>query len=104
MDKPVANGPSFSTAEETLSYLDELAQLPLWRLDLGDESIEFDNTELTIRDKATGESFCLKGWGLGVTGSASTGASAGRYEGAKHLSVRSDQLPTIGRWYKSNVG
>jgi hypothetical protein len=30
-----------------------------------DGANEFDNTELTVRDGATGENFCLKGWGLG---------------------------------------
>jgi len=104
IDKPVASGPSFDSAEETLAYLDELAKLPLWRLDLDDDSIEFDNTELAVKDKMTGESFSLKGWGLGVTGRATAGQSPGRYEGATHLSVRSDEAPTIGRWYRSDVG
>lgn len=104
IDQPVASGPSFSTTEATYTYIDALAKLPVWRLDLDDDSIEFDGPERTIRDKQSGESFCLKGWSLGVTGVAGPGQSAGAYEGAKHLSVRSDEAPTIGRWYKSDVG
>lgn len=104
IDRPIASGPSFDTEDGAAEHIEKLAKLPLWRLDLDDDSIEFDNAELTITDKATGETFCLKGWGLGVTGSAGPGQSAGRYEGAKHLSVRSAERPTIGRWYKSDVG
>lgn len=104
IDKPVADGPSFPTTEDTQAYLDELAELPQWRLDLDDDSIEFDNTELTITDKSSGESFCLKGWSLGVTGRAGQGQSAGAYEGATNLSVRSEEAPTVGRWYRSEVG
>ncbi|MCV7222965.1 hypothetical protein H7I95_18860 [Mycolicibacterium elephantis] len=104
IDQPVASGPTFDTADEVRAFLDQLAQLPLWRLDLDDNSIEFDSEELTIRDKATGESFCLKGWSWGVTGRAARGQSAGRYEGATHLSVRSDESPSIGKWYKSDKG
>ena len=104
IDKPVASGPSFSTAAEVGDYIDQLSELPCWRLDLDDDSIEFDNSELTVKDVATGENFCLKGWGFGVTGKASEGQSPGRYEGATHLSVRSDEPPSVGRWYKSDKG
>lgn len=104
IDRPVASGPSFDTAEAAAAYLAQVAELPLWRLDLDDESIEFDGPQLTIKDRRTGDSFCLKGWGLGVTGRAGLGQRAGAAEGATHLSVRSDAPPTIGRWYKSNAG
>ena len=104
IDKPVGHGPSFETADEVRGYLDQLANLPCWRLDLDDDSIEFENAELTIRDKATGESFCLKGWSWGVTGKAGPGQSAGRFEGATYLSVRTDEPPSIGKWYKSDRG
>lgn len=104
IDKPVSSGPSFETAADVYSYLDELEKLPHWRLDLDDDSIEFDNEELTITDKRTGESFCLKGWqSLGITGRAAEGQRAGAYEGAQHISVASQEPPTIGRWYKSDM-
>jgi hypothetical protein len=60
IDKPVASGPSFPTAEAVGERLDQIAELPLWRLDLDDASIEFDPTELSIKDVATGESFSLQ--------------------------------------------
>lgn len=105
IDKPVASGPRFGTAADVHAYLDELDKLPRWRLDLDDESVEFDNEELTITDTQSGESLCLKGWrSLGITGAAATGGEqAGAYAGARHISVASDQAPTIGRWYKSGM-
>ncbi|MGB5798350.1 MAG: hypothetical protein WBH51_21490 [Mycolicibacter algericus] len=63
-----------------------------------------DGSELTIKDKRTGESFCLKGWGLGVTGRTGAGQRAGAADGATHSSAHSDEPPTIGRWYKSDIG
>jgi hypothetical protein len=103
IDKPVANGPSFPTAAEVNSYLDGLEGLPRWRLDLDDDSIEFDNKELTITDTRTGVSLCLKGWrSLGFTGQAPVGGQAGAYDGATHISVVAEEPPTIGRWYKSD--
>jgi hypothetical protein len=104
IDKPVASGPSFDTAKDVRAHLEQVVNLPVWRLDLDDPSVEFDNTELSVKDTATDDSFSLRGWGLGVTGVAQNGQAAGRYEGAKHLSVRSDVPPTIGKWYKSDVG
>jgi hypothetical protein len=104
IDKPVASGPKFDTAAEVHSYLDDIEQLPRWRLDLDDESIEFDNEELTITDTKSGDSFCLKGWkSLGITGTAAAGQRPGAYEGARHISVASEEPPTVGRWYKSNM-
>lgn len=102
VDKPVAHGPSFNTVEQVREHLDALANLPCWRLDLDDPSVEFDDTELSIKDTESGESFSLKGWGPVVTGRAK-GGRAGSYDGARHLSVRSDEPPTIGKWYKSDT-
>jgi hypothetical protein len=104
IDQPVASGPSFGTAEEVRAHLDDIARLPLWRLDLDDPSVEFDHTELAVKDVATGESFNLRGWGSGITGVSRSNQKAGLYGVAHHLSVRSDDAPTIGRWYKSNIG
>jgi hypothetical protein len=102
IDKPVASGPSFATAADLNSHFDAVEKLPRWRLDLGDDSIKFDNKELTITDTQTGESICLKGWtSLGFTGNAEGGGHAGAYDGAKHISVATDEPPTVGRWYKS---
>jgi hypothetical protein len=104
IDKPVASGPRFDTAADVHAHLDKLGKLPRWRLDLDDDSIEFDNTELAITDKRTGESFCLKGWkSLGVTGVATGDERPGAYEGAQNLSVVADEPPTIGHWYKSDL-
>jgi hypothetical protein len=104
IDKPVASGPSFDTAAEVSAYLDEIEKLPRWQLDLDDDSIRFDNRELTITDTRTGESFCLKGWNsLGITGRAKDGGHAGAYEGARHISLAADEPPAVGRWYKSNM-
>ena len=103
IDQPVASGPSFPSAETVKEHLDQIAVLPLWRLDLNDSSIEFDRAELSIKDVATGETFNLRGWLYGVTGNANVTGAAGGYEGATHLSVRTDQPPTIGNWYKSDT-
>ncbi|WP_202378074.1 hypothetical protein [Mycobacterium paraintracellulare] len=86
------------------SYLDEIEKLPRWRLDFDDPSIEFDNDELAITDTQSGDSFCLKGWkSLGITGVATGGERSGAYEGARHISVATDEPPTVGHWYKSDV-
>jgi hypothetical protein len=103
IDQSVASGPSFGTAEEVRAHLDDIARLPLWRLDLDDPSVEFDHTELAVKDLATGESFNLRGWGSGITGVSRSNQKAGLYGVAQHLSVRSDDAPTIGNWYKSNI-
>lgn len=103
IDKPVASGPSFPSAEAVKEHLDQIAALPMWRLDLDDASIEFDRSDLSIKDVATGETFNLRGWIYGVTGNANITGAAGGYEGATHLSVRTDQPPTIGKWYKSDT-
>ena len=66
--QPVASGPSFDTAEDISAFLDQIAVLPVWRLDLDDDSIEFDNTDLSITDKSTGGNFSLRGWSIGVAG------------------------------------
>jgi hypothetical protein len=58
--------------------------------------------ELTITDTASGESSCLRGWGLGVSGRSPHGR-AGAYEGATHLSVNAKSAPTVGRWYKTDI-
>jgi hypothetical protein len=70
--------------------------LPCWHLDLDDDSIEFDNAELRIIDKRTGDNFCLKRWRWGVTGTASI--VSGEHVG---VSVHSETALRIGRWYKS---
>jgi hypothetical protein len=103
IDKPVASGPSFPSAAAVKEHLEQIAALPLWRLDLNDASIEFDPAELSIKDVMTGETFSLRGWIYGVTGNAQTSGAAGSYEGATRLSVRTDEPPTIGKWYKSDV-
>ncbi|MCX2710795.1 hypothetical protein [Mycolicibacterium sp. J2] len=103
MDKPVASGPSFPSAEAVKEQLEQIAALPLWRLDLCDPSVEFDPADLSIKDVATGETFSLRGWIYGVTGKANVSGAAGGYEGATHLSVQTDDPPTIGKWYKSDT-
>jgi hypothetical protein len=106
IDQQPGSGPSFDTVDEVRTYLDMVAKWPRWRLDLKDDSIEFDPETRTITDRSTGESFSLRiGWGLGVTGSAdiAAGERAGALEGATHLSVAAEQPPTIGQWYKSET-
>lgn len=103
IDKPVASGPSFPSADAVKEHLEHISTLPLWRLDLNDPSIEFDPATFTIKDVATGETFNLRGWIYGVTGNAKTSGASGGYDGATHLSVRTDQPPTIGNWYKSDT-
>ena len=103
IDQPVASGPSFPTPEAVREQLELISKLPLWRLDLDDPSIEFDPADLSITDAATGDTFNLGGWIYGVTGTAQTSGAAGGYEGATHLSVRTDQPPTIGKWYKTDT-
>ena len=103
IDQQDASGPTFDNAEDVRAYLDEVASWPLWRIDLDDESIEFDPTNLTIKDRRTGETFSFKDWGFAVTGDPKGTQRAGAYEGAIHLSTRAKEAPKIGRWYKSNM-
>lgn len=104
IDHPADQGPSFDTADAVRAHLDELAKLPRWRLDLDDDSIRFDTTSLTVTDKRTGESFCLKAWksfGIaGVIGDQTPGAPVG----VRHISVVAERPPTIGHWYNSDDG
>lgn len=103
VDHPAGNGPSFATAEEVRSYLARLEKLPRWRLDLGDDSVDFDSKTLTVTDKATGESFSLRGWNsFGIAGVVA-GERRGRNVGPRHISVVAEKPPTIGRWYKEDT-
>jgi hypothetical protein len=105
LDKTVASGPKFATVEEARAHLEAIAKLPLWRLDLLDNSaIVFDPAELEITDPSTGESFSFRGWGLEVAQLAASGQRSGAQEGVTNLAVRSEDPPTIGNWYKSDVG
>jgi hypothetical protein len=105
LDQAVASGPTFATIEEVRAHLEAIAKLPLWRLDLVNNSaIVFDPAELEITDPTTGESFSFRGWGLGVAQLATGGKGPGAQEGVTNLAVRSEDPPTIGNWYKSDVG
>jgi hypothetical protein len=67
LDQTVASGPEFATIEDVRAHLDAIAKLPVWRLDLVNNSaIVFDPAELEVTDPSTGESFSFRGWGLGV--------------------------------------
>jgi hypothetical protein len=102
IDHPVAHGPSFDTADDVHHYLDDLKKLPRWRLDLDDDSIDFDRVTLTVADKRTGESFCLRGWkSSGINGVVSGDERRGALAG--HISVIAAKPPTIGRWYRANT-
>jgi hypothetical protein len=104
LDQTVGSGPTFATIEDVRAHLGAVAKLPLWRLDLVDNSaIVFDPAELEITDPSTGESFSFRGWGLGVARLAAGGQRPGAHEGVTNLSVRSEDPPTIGNWYKPDV-
>jgi len=104
LDQIVASGPKFATIEEVRAHLEAIAKLPVWRLDLVNNSaIVFDPAELEITDPSTGESFSFRGWGLGVARLAAGGQRPGAPEGVTNLSVRSEDPPTIGNWYKPDV-
>jgi hypothetical protein len=104
LDQTVASGPKFATIEEVRAHLEAIAKLPVWRLDLVNNSaIVFDPAELEITDPSTGESFSFRGWGLGVARLAAGGQRLGAHEGVTNLSVRSEDPPTIGNWYKPDV-
>ena len=104
LDQTVASGPEFATIEEVRVHLDAIAKLPVWRLDLVNNSaIVFDPAELEITDPSTGESFSFRGWGLGVARLAAGGQRPGAHEGVTNLSVRSEDPPTIGNWYTPDV-
>ena len=104
LDQPVARGPRFATTEEVRAHLEAIAKLPLWRLDLVNNSaIVFDPAQLEVTDASSGESFSFRGWGLGVAQLAASGHGPGAQEGVTNLTVRSEDSPTIGNWYKSDV-
>jgi hypothetical protein len=85
---------------EVRAHLEAIAKLPLWRLDLVNNSaIAFDPAELEVTDATTGESFSFRGWGLGVAQLAASGRDPGAQEGVANLIVRSEDPPTIGNWY-----
>src|SRR6202045_4245811 len=66
LDQTGASGPKFATIEEVRAHLEAIAKLPVWRLDLVNNSaIVFDPAELEVTDPSTGESFSFRGWGLG---------------------------------------
>jgi len=101
----VASGPKFATTGEVRAHFEAIAKLPLWRLDLVNNSaIVFDPAELEVTDATTGESFSFRGWGLGVAQLAARGGGPGAQEGVANLTVYSEDPPTIGNWYKSDVG
>ena len=105
LDQNVGSGPKFATAEEVRARLEAIAKLPIWRLDLVDNSgIVFDPAQLEVTDATSGESFSFRGWGLGVAQLAASGHGPGAQEGVTHLTVRSEDPPTIGNWYKPDVG
>jgi hypothetical protein len=105
LDQTVASGPKFATIEEVRAHLEAIAKLLLWRLDLVNNSaIVFDPAELEITDPTTGESFSFRGWGLGVAQLAASGQGPGAQEGVANLTVRSEDPPAIGNWYKSDAG
>jgi hypothetical protein len=105
LDQTVASGPKFATAEEVRAHLEAIAKLPLWRLDLVNNSaIVFDPAQLEVTDATTGESFSFRGWGLGVAQLAASGHGPGAQEGVTNLTLRSEDPPTIGNWYKSDMG
>ena len=104
LDHPVASGPRFATTEEVRAHLEAIAKLPLWRLDLvNNGAILFDPAQLEVTDATSGESFSFRGWGLGVAQLAASGQGPGAQEGVTNLTVRSEDPPTIGNWYKSDV-
>ncbi len=104
LDRPVASGPRFATTEEVGAHLEAIAKLPLWRLDLVNNSaIVFDPARLEVTDATSGESFSFRGWGLGVAQLAASGHGPGAQEGVTNLTVHSEDPPTIGNWYKSDV-
>jgi hypothetical protein len=105
IDHPVAHGPSFESADDVRSYLDALKKLPRWRLDLDDNSVEFDNRTLTVTDKRSGEGFCLKGWkSFGINGVLVGAETPGAAAGTRYISVVADEPPTIGDWTKLDAG
>ena len=56
-------------------HLEAIAKLPLWRLDLVNNSvILFDPGQLEVTDAATRESFSCRGWRLGVAQLAGGGS------------------------------
>jgi hypothetical protein len=104
LDQPVGSGPRFATTEEVRAHLEAIAKLPLWRLDLVNNSaIVFDPARLEVTDATSGESFSFRGWGLGVAQLAASGHGPGAQEGVTNLTVRSEDPPSIGNWYTSDV-
>ena len=104
LDQTVASGPKFATTEEVRAHFEVIAKLPLWRLDLVNNSaIVFDPAELEVTDATSGETFSFRGWGLGVAQLAASGHGPGAQEGVTNLTVRSEDPPTIGNWYKSDL-
>jgi hypothetical protein len=102
--QPVASGPRFATTEEVRAHLEAIAKLPLSRLEfVNNSAIVFDPAQLEVTDATSGESFSFRGWGLGVAQLAARGHGPGAQEGVTNLTVRSEDPPTIGNWYKSDV-
>jgi hypothetical protein len=67
LDQPVGGVPRFATTEEVRADLEVIAKLPLWRLELANNSaIVFPSAQLEVADATGGESFSFRGWGLGV--------------------------------------
>jgi hypothetical protein len=103
MDQPSGEGPTFHSARDVRGYLDGLEKLPRWQLDLDDDSVEFDNTTLTVTDKNSGESFCLRGWkSFGISGMLTASAAPGASPHPRQISVVAEQPPTIGHWHQAD--
>jgi hypothetical protein len=63
----------------------------------------FDPAQLEVTYATSGESSSFRGWGLGVAQLAASGDGPGAQEGVTNLTVRSEDPPTIGNWYKSDL-
>jgi hypothetical protein len=96
LDQPVAGGPRFATTEEVRAHLYAIAKLPLWRLDLlNNSAIVFDPAQLEVSD-APAVRASASGLGLGVAQLVASGHGPGAQEGVTNLAVRSEDSPTIG--------
>jgi hypothetical protein len=82
-------------------FASHAADLPRWRLDLGEDPVEFDSRNLTVTDQRTGESCCLRGWkSFGISGVVIGDRSHRALAGTPDVWVRAEQPPTIGRWHQ----
>lgn len=90
----------FSDANALSRHLDYLASLPRWELDLTDDRIEVDGVELTVKDRASGETIFLGGgWSPMIGGRRPGDAPLG--DGLTVLRIQAEQPPEFGRWRKA---